>query len=417
MDLMRVVSHVGVEKRELTWDDAMQRGYEALSHGEELYDEIDAERGRSNIDIEKHLRRAGLKVAQADAWLAVAREPDAAAGRPRRSGGSLSTTAAAEEDQAIMPNPVDLEPQAKAVVDANANPPYLFELGPDQGRRTIDELQSGPVKKPTIDIEDTIVPGGPSGGVGAHPAPQGLPACWRQSSTSTATAGSSATTTPDRLIRELAVGAQAAVVFPNYSRSPEAEYPMAIQECYAVAKWVAEHGQGEGLDGSRIAIAGDSVGGNMSAAVTLLGRSSAAVRRSTRCSSTRCRRQLRYRVLPSVLLATTLRRPPLHAWYWDQYTTDPAQRARPTASRCAPASSSSPACRPPWSSPPKLTWSATRARPMPTSSAKLASPSPPTASKPSSTASSCSTPSRTPAPPGAPSPWPPTLRTGLSDKD
>ncbi len=46
-----------------------------------------------------------------------------------------------------MPNLVDLEPQAKAVVDANANPPYLFELGPNQGRRTVDAVQSGPVKK------------------------------------------------------------------------------------------------------------------------------------------------------------------------------------------------------------------------------------------------------------------------------
>ena len=71
MDLTRVVSHVEVE--ELTWDDAMQRGYEALSRGEALYDEIDAEQGRSNIDIEKHLRRAELKVAQANAWLAMAR--------------------------------------------------------------------------------------------------------------------------------------------------------------------------------------------------------------------------------------------------------------------------------------------------------------------------------------------------------
>jgi acetyl esterase/lipase len=78
--------------------------------------------------------------------------------------------------------------------------------------------------------------------------------------------------THDRLIRELAVGAQAAVVFPNYSRSPEAKYPTAIQECYAVAHWVAEHGQERGLDGSRIAIAGDSVGANMTAAVTLLAK-------------------------------------------------------------------------------------------------------------------------------------------------
>jgi len=61
------------EWSELTWDDAMQRGYEALSQGEALYEEI-AEQGRSNLDIEKHLRRAELKVAQANAWLAMARE-------------------------------------------------------------------------------------------------------------------------------------------------------------------------------------------------------------------------------------------------------------------------------------------------------------------------------------------------------
>jgi predicted transcriptional regulator len=61
------------EWRELTWDDAMRRGHEALSRGEALYEEIDAERGRSNIDIEKHLRRAELKLAQANAWLAMAR--------------------------------------------------------------------------------------------------------------------------------------------------------------------------------------------------------------------------------------------------------------------------------------------------------------------------------------------------------
>ena len=55
-----------------------------------------------------------------------------------------------------MPNPVDLEPQAKAVVDANANPPYLFELGPDQGRRTVDAVQSGPVRKLTVDVETPL---------------------------------------------------------------------------------------------------------------------------------------------------------------------------------------------------------------------------------------------------------------------
>jgi hypothetical protein len=70
----------------------------------------------------------------------------AAAGRP---GG-----------EAVIPNPVDLDPPAKAVADAN--PPYMFELGPDQGRGTVDAVQSGPVNKPPVDIGDTTVPGGPS---------------------------------------------------------------------------------------------------------------------------------------------------------------------------------------------------------------------------------------------------------------
>jgi hypothetical protein len=52
----------------------MQRGYEALRSGEALSEEMDAEQGRSNIDIEKHLRRADLKLAQANAWFAMARE-------------------------------------------------------------------------------------------------------------------------------------------------------------------------------------------------------------------------------------------------------------------------------------------------------------------------------------------------------
>ena len=72
MDLARVVSHVGVDGADL--GRRHEARYEALSQGEALYDEIDTEQGRSNIDIEKHLRRAELKLAQANAWLAMARE-------------------------------------------------------------------------------------------------------------------------------------------------------------------------------------------------------------------------------------------------------------------------------------------------------------------------------------------------------
>ena len=64
------------EGRELTWDDTRQGGDQALVGGEALYDGVDAEQGRSNIDVEKHLRRVELKLAQTHAWFAMARERD-----------------------------------------------------------------------------------------------------------------------------------------------------------------------------------------------------------------------------------------------------------------------------------------------------------------------------------------------------
>jgi acetyl esterase len=78
--------------------------------------------------------------------------------------------------------------------------------------------------------------------------------------------------THDRLVREIAHGAQAAVVFVDYARSPEAKYPVAIEQAYLATKKIAEYGASLGIDPSRLAVAGDSVGGNMVAAVTLLAK-------------------------------------------------------------------------------------------------------------------------------------------------
>lgn len=78
--------------------------------------------------------------------------------------------------------------------------------------------------------------------------------------------------THDRLIRELTIGANAVVVFVDYDRSPESRYPVAVEESYAVLKYVAEHPDEFGADASRIGIAGDSVGGNMTTVVALLAK-------------------------------------------------------------------------------------------------------------------------------------------------
>src|SRR5262249_15024659 len=78
--------------------------------------------------------------------------------------------------------------------------------------------------------------------------------------------------THDRLVREIAYGARAAVVFVEFTRPPEARYPVAIEEAYTATQWVAEYGRSINVDPSRVAVVGDSAGGNMAAAVTLLAK-------------------------------------------------------------------------------------------------------------------------------------------------
>lgn len=73
-----------------------------------------------------------------------------------------------------------------------------------------------------------------------------------------------------RIVREIALRAQAAVVFPHYALAPEARYPVAVEQCYAAAQWIRMRGADHGIERSRMAVAGDSAGGNLAAAVALL---------------------------------------------------------------------------------------------------------------------------------------------------
>jgi acetyl esterase len=230
--------------------------------------------------------------------------------------------------------PVVLEPAAQAFAEATADPPYLFELGPVEGRKTVDEVQKGEIDKPDVDIEDTIVPGGPSGEVSVRiMRPKGatatLPVIIYIHGAGWVFGNSHS---HDRLIRELTVGTNAAVVFPNYSLSPEARYPTAIEESYAVLQWVAEHGADKDLDASRIAIAGDSVGGNMTAALTLMAKE--------RSGPSLIAQLLFYPVTDASFDTDSYRefatgyflRRDAMRWFWDQYTTEEAQRDEITAS-------------------------------------------------------------------------------------
>ncbi|CAM5231930.1 alpha/beta hydrolase [Streptomyces griseomycini] len=227
-----------------------------------------------------------------------------------------------------------LEPAAAAFAEATADPPYLFDLPPAEGRKAVDEVQSGDIAKPDVDEEWITVSGGPTGSVRARVVrPAGaegtLPvilyihgAGWVFGNAHT----------HDRLVRELAVGADAAVVFPEYDLSPEARYPVAIEQNYAVARWVVTQGASKGLDGARLAVAGDSVGGNMTAALTLMAKERGDV--------APVQQVLFYPVTDASFdtgsyhqFATGyfLRRDGMQ-WFWDQYTTDEAERAQITAS-------------------------------------------------------------------------------------
>lgn len=75
-----------------------------------------------------------------------------------------------------------------------------------------------------------------------------------------------------RLVRDLVVASGAVAVFPDYTPSPEARYPTAINQIYATVKWVSEHGKEIGVNAKNLAVVGNSVGGNMTASVVLMAK-------------------------------------------------------------------------------------------------------------------------------------------------
>jgi len=172
-------------------------------------------------------------------------------------------------------NPV-LEPIAQAFLDALAanGGPQIHELSLEDAREVLTSAQSGKIARPPADIEDRSIPVGPASIVSIRivrpkDSTGMLPVVMYFHGGGWVLGDKD---THDRLIREIATGAGAAVVFVNYSRSPEAHYPIALEEAYAATKWVADNGVSLNLDRSRLAIAGDSAGGNMCAAVTMLAK-------------------------------------------------------------------------------------------------------------------------------------------------
>ncbi|MCU1646112.1 MAG: alpha/beta hydrolase [Nocardia sp.] len=232
------------------------------------------------------------------------------------------------------PHHISLEPAAQAFVDATSEPPFLYQLEPDEGRKAVDGVQDSPIFKPEIDEEWITVDGGPTGSVRVRIVkPVGntgvLPVIVYTHGAGWVFGDAH---THDRLVRDLAVGTGAAVVFPEYDRSPEVRYPVANEQSYRVAQWVSTNGAEKGLDASRIAIAGDSVGGNMAIALTLMAKERGDVT---------FRQQVLFYPVTDANFDTGsyhefaegyfLAREGMQ-WFWDQYTTSESDRAQITAS-------------------------------------------------------------------------------------
>jgi acetyl esterase len=227
-----------------------------------------------------------------------------------------------------MTNKIELEPEAQAFAEAANQRPFSFELGPERGRLAFDEAQTAVSNLPPVDIEDRQIEGGPSGHISIRilrpqNSPAVLPVIVYIHGTGWVFGNAH---THDRLVRELAVGTEAAVIFPNYDLSPEAKYPTAVEEVYTVLKWVAQQGTSPSLDPAQLVVAGDNVGGNMAAALALMAKE--------RGGPAILGQLLFYPVTDAAFDTDSyhafaegyhLRRDGM-MWFWDQYTTHPGER-------------------------------------------------------------------------------------------
>jgi acetyl esterase len=226
-----------------------------------------------------------------------------------------------------------LEPHTQHFIDSLAGAPPIYTLSPADARSVLARAQSIPVGKPSSQIEDISLPVGPTGSVPIRivrptAIAEVLPVVmyfhgggWVLGDRDT----------HDRLLREIAVGAQAAVIFVEYARAPEARYPVAIEQAYAATRYVVDNAASLRIDPLRLAVAGDSVGGNMTAAVTLMAKQ----RRGPRIA---------FQVLFYPVTAAGFETPSYMQfadgpwltkrameWFWDAYLPDPAARNQTTA--------------------------------------------------------------------------------------
>ena len=210
----------------------------------------------------------------------------------------------------------------------------IYQHTPKEARGILEKIQSGPIDKPQVKIEEKTIHIGskkelsiliirPKGTTEVLPVIMFYHgAGWVMGSA----------TTHDRLARELAVGAHAAVVFVNYTRSPEAKSFTVLEEAYGALKYISEHGKKLHLNTSHLAVAGDSVGGNMAIAMTMLAKQRHGPKINCQV--------LFYPVTSSELNTASYAQfhegpwltKPAMEWFWNAYEPDVTERKKPLLS-------------------------------------------------------------------------------------
>jgi acetyl esterase len=232
-----------------------------------------------------------------------------------------------------------LEPQTQAFIDALASQggKPLYTLSYADARKVLEDAQAIDVEKLPADVEEKVFPVGPTGEVSVRiyrpTGAQGVLPVVMYFHGGGWVLGSK--NTHDRLLRDLVNGTNAAFVFVNYTPSPEARFPVPIEQAYAATKYISEYGRDLGLDASRLAVAGDSVGGNMTAVVTQLAKE--------RKGPSICYQVMMYPVTDSSMSQPSYKEfangpwltAAAMAWFWDAYAPNKDDRKKTTASPLA----------------------------------------------------------------------------------
>ncbi len=232
-----------------------------------------------------------------------------------------------------------IEPHTRQWLDqlaaASAGSPPLWELSPADARQLLRYVQASvPVRLQPADIDDRVIPGGPTGQVSIRiirPAGAAgvLPVIFHFHGGGWILGGKD---THERLDRELANAPQAVVVFVDYTPAPDAHYPVQNEQAYTALQWAIAHADQIGADPGRVALAGDSAGGNMAAALTLMAKDRGGPQIAAQV--------LFYPVTDASLDTGTYQRyaggpwatREAMRWFWDSYLPDQARRAEITAS-------------------------------------------------------------------------------------